>query len=117
MLLACTKQSRIPDDVLSKEEMVKLLLDIYMAESKVNNLKLTRDSSLAIFKVYEHKLLDKYSISDSVYRRTVTYYYSHPTHLEEIYGHVLDSLQLREQKLNEKNNASGKPTLRIEDKN
>lgn len=91
----------MPKDVLTKEEMVPLLLDIYIGESKVNNLRLSRDSSMALFAVYEEELFKKYEVTDSTYRRSMTYYYNHPDKLEAIYGIVLDSLNLREQRLKE----------------
>ncbi|MBL6445978.1 DUF4296 domain-containing protein [Fulvivirga sp. 29W222] len=102
LLVACSKEDDVPDDLLPKAEMVPLFIDIYIAESRVNNLRLSRDSSMAIFDVYEGELFKQHEVTDSVYYRSMTYYYNHPKQLEEIYSIVLDSLNLREQRLKEK---------------
>lgn len=102
LLVACSKEDEAPDDLLPKDKMVPLLIDIYVGESRVNNLRLSRDSSMAIFEVYEGELFKQHEVTDSAYRRSMTYYYNHPKELEEIYGIVLDSLNLREQRLKEK---------------
>lgn len=102
LLLGCSKEGKVPDGVLTKDKMVPLLIDIYIGESRVNHLRLSRDSSMAIFDVYEEELFKQHEVTDSVYRRSMTYYYDHPKKLEEIYGIVLDSLNLREQQLKEK---------------
>lgn len=99
LLVACSKEAKTPEGVLPKEKMVPLLIDIYIGEGKVNNMRISRDSSMAIFRVYEDSLFRKHQISDSIYRKSMTYYYSEPDQLEAIYETVLDSLNLREQQL------------------
>ncbi|UII32616.1 DUF4296 domain-containing protein [Fulvivirga ulvae] len=101
LVVACSKEDKVPKDLLPKEKMIPLLIDIYIGESRVNNLRLSRDSSMAIFKVYEGELFNQHQVTDSAYHRSMTYYYNHPRQLEEIYSILLDSLNLREQRLKE----------------
>ncbi|ELR71815.1 hypothetical protein C900_02190 [Fulvivirga imtechensis AK7] len=82
--------------------MVSFLIDVYIAEGKVQNLRVPRDSAIAIFDVYEQKLLEKHGINKDTYVKSMSYYYDHPQKLELIYETVLDSLNLKEQQLREK---------------
>ncbi|MEO1099797.1 MAG: DUF4296 domain-containing protein, partial [Bacteroidota bacterium] len=88
----------VPEGILSEEDMIPIMLDIYLAEGKVNELRVKRDSALAIFDVYEIKILEKYELTDSVYTNSLRYYYDNPLKLESIYETVLDSLNLMEKR-------------------
>lgn len=101
LLIACSHEDSKPKNVLPQEKIVPVLLDIYMAEGKVNDLRISHDSSVAIFDVYEDKIFEKHQIVDSVYRASMSYYFANPDQLEGIYETVLDSLNLREQRLKE----------------
>ncbi|TRX49854.1 DUF4296 domain-containing protein [Fulvivirga sp. M361] len=94
---------KIPEGMLTQEQMVPILLDVYIGESRVNEFKVKRDSAMILFHAYEQKIFEKYEISDSVYRMSVAYYYDHPDELESIYETLLDSLNLMEKRLEEKN--------------
>ena len=54
-----------PDGVLSQEQMVALLMDIYVAEGNMTELRLERDSVLKIFKVYILNVL----VASKIWRR------------------------------------------------
>ncbi len=101
MFMACSSEG-VPEGVLTQDQMVPIFLDVYLAEGKVNNLKVKRDSSLALFEIYEQLIFEKHNVSDSIYRLSMSYYYDHPDQLEMIYETVLDSLNLLEKRLEEK---------------
>ncbi|UII27257.1 DUF4296 domain-containing protein [Fulvivirga maritima] len=106
-LVSCSSSDDVPEGILEKDEMISIMLDMYLAEGKVNNLRITRDSSLAIFNAYEKALYEKHNVSDSVYRESLTYYYDHPMQLEKVYESVLDSLNLKQERLKEKKEEEG----------
>ncbi|MBL3656194.1 DUF4296 domain-containing protein [Fulvivirga sediminis] len=108
-LVGCSSSDDVPEGILHKDEMISIMLDMYLAEGKVNNLRITRDSSLAIFNAYEKALYDKHKVSDSVYRESLTYYYDHPIQLEMVYESVLDSLNLKQERLKQKKEEGDKP--------
>ena len=101
-LIGCSSDNEVPNDIINQDKMVAVMLDMYLAEGKVNNMRLSRDSSLAIFDVYEDMLYKKHGVIDSVYERSMSYYYDHPDMLETIYESVLDSLNLKQERLKEK---------------
>jgi type III secretory pathway lipoprotein EscJ len=48
-LAGCKKSNTVPHGILTKDQMVKVLSEIYIAEEKVNKLSLQADSSQAVF--------------------------------------------------------------------
>lgn len=98
-----------PDDVLTREQMVDILTDIYVAEAKIARLSLNRDSALAVFRYYEDSIFHCKGLNDSIYNQSLNYYMQTPDELDKIYEAVLDSLNLKKQKLN-KSKASTDPS-------
>jgi hypothetical protein len=97
---SCEKES-VPDGVLTKDQMVHLLIDFYVAEEKVNSMKLPADSSKALFELMEQKVLEKSAVEDSVFFQSFNYYIDRPKEMEQIYTAIVDSLQLMEQRASE----------------
>lgn len=95
---SCSSDKR-PDDVLSEAQMSSFLLDIYKAESGLAELRLNRDTTIAIFKEYESFLYEKHQVETEVYMKSLTYYYDHPDQLGLVYDIIIDSLTLRESKI------------------
>jgi hypothetical protein len=85
-------------NVLSHQEMVRVMSEIYLVEDKVNRLSLDPDSSRKVFEVMKEKALQKTEISDSVLQRSLNYYMEHPIEMEKIYTTLVDSLNLKEQR-------------------
>lgn len=103
-LAACSGDENEPQDILSKDEMTNILLDIYITEAKVTNYtpRIPRDSSILVFKALKHDILEKYEISDSTFRENLQYYYRQPEVIDEIYARILDSLNLKVQRTDER---------------
>ena len=87
-----------PDGVLSRQEMVQVMEELYLAEEKVNHLALSRDSSKKVFEYMGRKVFENAAISDSVFRRSFDYYMERPREMELIYTALVDTLQLKEQR-------------------
>jgi hypothetical protein len=102
LILSACKQETRPPGVLSPTEFSKILVEVYLAEARVNSTGLQRDSAIKLFVPYEEKLLQQFDLPDSVVRKTYQYYVDNPQQLEKIYDSVIDTLSLREQKLRTK---------------
>ncbi len=92
-----------PVGVLTQPQLSALLIDIYLAEARTENLPVhngppIKDSTIRYFIPFEQKLLKGRNISDSVMKLTYTYYLAHPKELEKVYDAVVDTLVLREQR-------------------
>ena len=96
--LSCQKPSR-PTNIMSREEFSRYLVDIYLAESKLIATGFVKDSASKYFLPFEEKLLQKNGISDSLLKNTYQYYFNHPAELEDVYDSVIDTLNLRLQKV------------------
>ena len=97
-LLWNCQTEKYPDSILSKEEFSSLLMELYLAEAKLNGLSIPRDSASKLFIPYEDSLMRKSGVPDSILRNTYQYYFDHPQELEKVYEIVIDSLSLREKK-------------------
>lgn len=103
-VFSCSKKEKVPEGILAKEEMVKTIQEVLLAEEKVNRLRLSTDSSKKVFTAMRGKVFEKTGVPDSVFNSSMSYYMDHPRELEQIYTALVDSLNLKEQK------ASVRPT-------
>jgi hypothetical protein len=88
-----------PAHILTKEEMVKVLTDIYITEEKMNRLSLPRDSTEKIFEEMKRKIFEKQAVADTAFKSSFNYYMDRPKEMELIYTALVDSLQLMEQRV------------------
>jgi hypothetical protein len=85
--------------ILSEKEMVRILTEIYITEDKVNRLALGPDTSRQIFQKMKGKIELKTGVPDSVFMRSLEYYSRRPEQMENIYTALVDSLNLKEQRV------------------
>ena len=89
--------SEIQEDVINKEKMVEILIDMHLAEEAIENLSFDKDTLEALFARKEQEILNKYSISEELYRKSYSYYFFDPEELDKVYDVMLDSLLLYQQ--------------------
>jgi hypothetical protein len=94
----CGKKEKIPAGVLSRDQMVKVLSEIYVTEDRVSRLGLKRDSATSVFNSLEGKVFEKTGVPDSVFKSSMDFYLDNPQQLEIIYSALVDSLNLHEQR-------------------
>jgi hypothetical protein len=93
------KNEKNPPDILSSEEMVKVLSELYLTEEKIKNLSVSQDSAAMVYDYLNSKVFEKLGTSDSTFRRSMSYYMDRPEEIEKIYAALIDSLNLKEQRL------------------
>lgn len=79
--------------------MVRAMTELYLAEQKVATVGVSRDSTAQMFRAMSPAIFDQVGVSDSVFRLSFDYYLENPIVMEEIYTALIDSLNLREQKM------------------
>ncbi len=99
MIVCCKRTEDIPKDIMKPNEMVPVLLDIYLAESQLTELRINRDTTASIFRTYEELIYDSLNVDHEKYKKSLTYYYDHADQLEIIYEAILDTLTKRESRL------------------
>ena len=96
---SCTDSDRNNKDILTRQEMVKTMTEIYLAEQKINRLGLPRDSAEREFDHFKQVIFEKIDVSDSVFKRSFDYYMDRPKEMEIIFTALVDSLSLMEQRI------------------
>ena len=99
MFSSCSKKERAPEGILTQGQMVGVLAELYIIEQKISTLGIKRDSLTLIFAAMKGRVFEETGIQESVFNKSLDYYVDHPKSLEEIYTILIDSLNLREQRL------------------
>jgi hypothetical protein len=94
---ACQSPKK-PEGVLTQPQLASLIVDVYVAEARLDQMPLVKDSAIRFFIPFEEKLLKNKGISDSALKKTYTYYLANPKELEQVYDSVIDTLVLRDQR-------------------
>lgn len=97
IMVSCGKE-KDEKPPLSRDQMVSVMMEIYLAEARMSVFPVDRDSAYRLFVPFQDSLLAKRGIADSTLRKAYDYYLQHPAQLEEIYDAMIDSLTLREQR-------------------
>ena len=100
-MISCKKEEKKESAPLSKDQMVDIMMNIYLAEARSNLTPVPKDSAYKLFLPFQDSLLFRSGIADSTLRKAYSYYFEHPAELELIYDAIIDSLSLREQRMRE----------------
>ena len=106
-VLACNKSSETNVELLSKREMVDILIDIHILEAKVIKLRLKTDSAKAVYNSLEEELFKSHEVEKDIYEKSYQYYLVNTKEMQSIYNVVVDSLNLRHQRTTVKNESAG----------
>ncbi len=104
------RSEKPPAGILPPEEMTRMFIDMYLAEAQVRNTNFPQDSAIQYFIPFERKWLAEHGQTDSALLESYKYYLSRPKEFEIIFDAVIDSLSLREQRINHpKDSTSSQP--------
>jgi hypothetical protein len=98
-LIATSCREKKEGSVLTHSEMVSVMMEVYILEDKINRMTIGPDSSRQVFAIMSKRVPEKTGIPDSIFRRSMDYYMARPKEMERIYSALVDSLNLREQRL------------------
>lgn len=99
LLGGCKSEPEIPQDIMSEAEMVKILIEMRLAEGKVNSLALPTDSAKSLYLYVESQLLKELDIDTSQYIKSFQYYVLSPESFTRISETVIDSLKARQKRV------------------
>lgn len=85
-----------PANVLGKEKMVNLLVDLHLVEAFVNSNYPMTDSARYLYKKWEDSTLKAHGTDHIAFDSSMAYYKRNIKLLDEIYVSVVDSLSLKE---------------------
>ena len=101
-LFGCSSEKEMPEDLLTKQQMIGFLIDIHVLEGKVDLLKLKKDTSTLIFNTFEQEILKEHNIDKDIYYKSYQYYMEDVKGMNEIYTAVVDSLNFLQTTYNAK---------------
>ncbi len=87
---------KIPDNVLSKDKMKEVLIDIHLLEGIVNVSGFQEDTANAKFKLMQEQLFQKHGIKKIQFDSSMAYYAHHLPQMDEIYEAVMDTISVKE---------------------
>ncbi|WP_421896117.1 DUF4296 domain-containing protein [Marinoscillum sp.] len=97
LLGSCSKkQTEIPADVLSHDQMVRVLIEVHLLEAKVKKLYIRGDSSQLVYNHFEKMLFEEQEITREQCRRSMEFYVEEIENYKAIYDEVVDSLLARQ---------------------
>ncbi len=81
-----------PAKLISREDMIKIFMEIHLAESGVSMMGIEHQRAIGLYKQYHAEILKKYQIDTASYRQNYNYYMQSPLEMEYILTMVEDSL-------------------------
>ena len=94
---ACSTKSEAPEDLISEDQMVSLLVEVHLLESKIKNLTIRPpDSAKVVYDHYENLLFADFNITQDQYERSFNYYVENLSDFKDVYTTVVDTLMQRE---------------------
>ena len=88
-----------PADLLPKAQVASLLAKLHVLEARVENSRLSPDSSRALYLTQQQEILWQSGVTDSAFHHSYHYYGIHGKDLDDIYGTVIDTLSALEHQL------------------
>jgi hypothetical protein len=106
-IISCNNEDSEPPNLISEQEMAKILVDIHVIEARVNKMALSNlDTSTLVNERLKLSLFKEYKTDSLTFNRSYQFYSTHPDYLERIYEDVTKQLQVREKKKNYKHLAN-----------
>jgi peptide subunit release factor RF-3 len=86
-----------PQHLVKESQMIDMLVDIHLAEASYNKFRYDstmKDNSSVNF---YYSVLEKYSVPDTLFERSLVYYASNPKNFDKMYRKVTSRLSEMEQ--------------------
>jgi hypothetical protein len=102
ILFLCGCGSGTPEGILPEKVMVGLLIDMQIADARVSGAGQRSDTARVMMRFYEDTIFEKHNVNREVYLKSMAYYMDHPKLMDKMYEAMIDTLHLREQKIQRK---------------
>lgn len=97
LIQACTSPlDPAPADLIPEKKMTAILVDVHIAESRVESMGLPHDSALVFFQHQQRQIFKKHRVPADQFFRSYDYYVTNVSELDKIYEKVVDSLSVKE---------------------
>ncbi|RLD25110.1 MAG: hypothetical protein DRI54_05415 [Bacteroidetes bacterium] len=96
--LSCDQNERRPENIISEDSMVPILVDIQILEATYNNRLIHVEDRNERMERYYKEIFEKHQTSSDLFNESYSYYEEHPAILQAIYEVVLEKLEAMETK-------------------
>ena len=98
ILISCSKkEEKIPENILPKDKMIRLMVDVHIAEATIQSRNLgINDSTKTIAAGYYKNIFEKNRISEQQFRESFLYYSHHLEIFNKIYEEVINELSKKQ---------------------
>jgi hypothetical protein len=93
---ACNQPEEQPQVLLPEEQMVQVLVELHLAEARVELIQIPQDSIRPLLKQRYSDIFTQLEIDTTAFNTTFEYYEQHPTEMDLLYEKVIDNLVERE---------------------
>lgn len=91
MFVGCANE-KIPDDILSRQEMGEIIQDLFVVDAVVQNGRYTLLEREKIRDQLQAGVLDKYEMSIEEFLKSYDYYIEHPALLDSVHTDIIRRL-------------------------
>jgi hypothetical protein len=102
LILSCKNDSlntvSKPKNLLTKNQMAEIIVDMHIAEAGLNASNLSLDSLKNMSAGYDSFIFDKYQIKEEDFEKSYDYYLCVPYELDTVYQNVIELLNAKESK-------------------
>ncbi len=96
LVASCNEEKSGNANVLEKEQMVKILTSLHLAEAYVNANYTFSDSARYVYKKLEDSIFKSKGTNLAVFDSSLAYYQNDVKSMDDIYAASIDSLSLME---------------------
>lgn len=93
---ACNQPTELPKGLLPEEQMVQVLVELHLAEARVELIQIPQDSIRPLLKQRYSEIFTQLEIDTAKFNSTFEYYEKHPKKMDLLYEKVVDNLVERE---------------------
>ncbi|MHB1276951.1 MAG: DUF4296 domain-containing protein [Bacteroidia bacterium] len=95
-LASCQSNTAIPDDILPRETMKNILVEVNLVEGALKANFILADSAKMVAPTLYEEIYKRHNTDAATFQKSMTWYFEHPEILEEIQKDVVAELLLRE---------------------
>ena len=95
MLLSCSRDIKLPDDIIPEEKMVEVVAEIEFTQALIK-LKFSNKDSLINQAQLFNEVYTKFNTSEKQFNKSLVYYSEQPEILDSIYVKVITKLSKKQ---------------------
>jgi Domain of unknown function (DUF4296) len=116
LLTACSSDDK-PENLIPQDKMAKILSEIHILESQINNLHFQhQDSSVYIYQKKRFEIMKTFELDTTSFKVSLKYYLLNPDKMKEVYVEVKKLLEAKKKVIEAKKAIEDKKKKLIEDK-